>query len=73
MKAICLGAQSIALGHSDIVVAGGFESMSRVPFYMPAGSRWGLRLGHAAASDGVLLDGLWDPHHDIHMGSIAEA
>lgn len=71
MKALALGAQSIALGAAEVVVAGGFESMSGVPFYAP-GARGGLRLGHAKLLDGVILDGLWDPGSDQHMGSCAE-
>ncbi len=62
------------MGSARLVVAGGFESMSRVPYYLPQAARApGLRLGHAALTDGVILDGLWDPYNDIHMGSIAEA
>lgn len=71
MKAISLGAASIALGGSDVVVAGGFESMSGVPYYAPA-ARAGMRLGHAKFIDGVIHDGLWDPYGDMHMGSCAE-
>lgn len=72
MKATMYATQSIALGHSDIVVAGGFESMSNVPFYMPQATRSGLRYGHSTVQDGVLKDGLWDVYNNIHMGSCAE-
>lgn len=71
MKAIALGAQDILLGHAGVVVAGGMESMSNVPYYSPS-TRGGARLGHATLVDGVVHDGLWDPHEDIHMGECAE-
>lgn len=61
-----LGAQSIAAGPNHIVVAGGMESMSNVPHYAPA-LRKGTRLGHATLLDGMIIDGLWDSFHDIHM------
>jgi acetyl-CoA C-acetyltransferase len=70
-KAVALAAQSIALGSAYTVVAGGFESMSGVPYYA-AGARGGLRLGHAKLLDGVIHDGLWDPYGNEHMGSCAE-
>lgn len=71
MKSIMLGAQSIMLGESDIIVAGGMESMSNTPYYLPK-ARWGQRLGHGEVVDGVIRDGLWDPYHDYHMGSAGE-
>jgi acetyl-CoA C-acetyltransferase len=71
MKAVLLATQSIQLGLQDVVVAGGMESMSKVPFYLP-NSRYGMRLGHGTILDGVIKDGLWDPYNDIHMGSISE-
>ena len=70
-KAIMLAAQSIALGETDIVVAGGMESMSNVPFYLDK-ARTGYRLGHGQLTDGLLKDGLWDVYNDYHMGSAAE-
>jgi len=70
-KAIMLAAQSIALGEKDIVVAGGMESMSNVPFYLDK-ARTGYRLGHGQLTDGLLKDGLWDVYNDYHMGSAAE-
>ena len=60
MKAIMIGAQSIMLGTNDIVVAGGMESMSNVPYYLTK-ERWGAKLGHQQAIDGIIHDGLWDP------------
>lgn len=70
-KAIMLAAQSIALGQNDIVVAGGMESMSNVPFYLDK-ARNGYRLGHGQITDGLVKDGLWDIYNDYHMGSAAE-
>jgi len=71
MKAIMLGAQSILLGDNDVVVAGGMESMSNIPYYLDK-ARNGYRLGHGAVVDGILRDGLWDPYKDFHMGNAAE-
>jgi len=70
-KAIMLAAQSIALGENDIVIAGGMESMSNVPYYLDK-ARTGYRLGHGQMTDGLLKDGLWDVYNDYHMGSAAE-
>jgi acetyl-CoA C-acetyltransferase len=71
MKAVMLAAQSIALGQNDIVVAGGMESMSNVPYYLDK-ARTGYRLGHGQITDGLVKDGLWDVYNDYHMGSAAE-
>lgn len=70
-KAIMLAAQSIASGQNDIVVAGGMESMSNVPYYLDK-ARTGYRLGHGQLTDGLVKDGLWDVYNDYHMGSAAE-
>ncbi len=70
-KAIMLGAQSIMLGQNDIVVAGGMESMSNVPYYLDK-ARSGYRLGHGQLTDGIVKDGLWDVYNDYHMGNAAE-
>ncbi|MEQ7801056.1 acetyl-CoA C-acyltransferase [Pedobacter sp. ASV1-7] len=70
-KAIMLAAQSIALGENDIIVAGGMESMSNVPYYLDK-ARNGYRLGHGQITDGLVKDGLWDVYNDYHMGSAAE-
>lgn len=70
-KAIMLAAQSIALGNQDIIVAGGMESMSNVPYYLDK-ARNGYRLGHGQITDGLVKDGLWDVYNDYHMGSAAE-
>src|SRR5690606_12080027 len=70
-RSIMLAAQSIALGQRDIVVAGGMESMSNVPYYLDK-VRAGYRLGHGQVTDGLIKDGLWDVYNDYHMGSAAE-
>lgn len=71
MKAVMLAAQSIMNGENQVVVAGGMESMSNVPYYLGK-ARKGYRLGHQQVSDGILADGLWDVYNDYHMGSAAE-
>ncbi len=71
MKAIALAAQSIALGDADIVVAGGMESMSNVPFYVDQ-MRWGNKYGNAGLIDGLAKDGLTDVYDGKAMGNAAE-
>jgi acetyl-CoA C-acetyltransferase len=71
LKAVMLAAQAIANGDADIVVAGGMESMSNVPYYLPQ-ARGGMRLGNSVAVDGLVNDGLWDVYNNFHMGSAAE-
>jgi len=71
MKAMMLGAQSIELGLASVVVAGGMESMSQVPYYLDQ-YRNGGRLGHGQVVDGILRDGLTDVYHQYHMGNAAE-
>lgn len=71
MKAISLAAQSIALGDADIVVAGGMESMSNVPYYSPL-LRWGNKYGDVALIDGLAKDGLTDVYDGKAMGNAAE-
>jgi acetyl-CoA C-acetyltransferase len=70
-KAIMFASQSIALGENDIVIAGGMESMSNVPYYLDK-ARNGYRLGDGKIIDGLVKDGLWDVYNDYHMGSAAE-
>ena len=70
-KAIMFGAQSIALGLNDIVVAGGMENMSSVPYFLDK-ARNGYRLGNGEIIDGLVKDGLWDVYNNYHMGSAAE-
>ncbi|MCS6915032.1 MAG: acetyl-CoA C-acyltransferase [Myxococcales bacterium] len=71
LKAVMLGAQAIALGDAEVVVCGGMESMSNVPYYLPQ-ARSGYRMGHGQLVDGMIHDGLWDPYNDFHMGMAAE-
>jgi acetyl-CoA C-acetyltransferase len=71
MKAIMLGAQSIMLGDNDIVIAGGMESMSQVPYYLD-NNRWGAKYGHGQVIDGLAKDGLTDVYGNIPMGNCAE-
>ncbi len=71
LKAVMLGAQAVALGDAEVVVAGGMESMSNSPYLLPK-AREGLRMGHKQLLDSLVLDGLWDPYHDFHMGAAAE-
>lgn len=71
MKAIAQGAQSILLGDADIIVAGGMESMSNVPFYSP-NLRWGNKYGNVQLVDGLAKDGLTDVYHNYAMGNAAE-
>lgn len=70
-KAIMIAADQIALGQNDIMIAGGMESMSNVPYYLPK-QRFGAKLGHAQAEDGIIRDGLWDVYKDFHMGNAGE-
>ncbi len=71
MKSIMLGAQSIMLGDNDIVVAGGMESMSQVPFYLD-NNRWGAKYGNGVVIDGLAKDGLTDVYSNVAMGNCAE-
>ncbi len=71
MKAIMQGAQAIMLGDADVVVAGGMESMSNVPFYSDT-LRWGNKYGNASFIDGLAKDGLTDVYHNYAMGNAAE-
>jgi len=71
LKAIILAAQEIMLGRADAVLAGGTESMSRVP-YFAEGARWGARMGNAQLVDGMYRDGFSDPLSGLLMGQTAE-
>jgi acetyl-CoA C-acetyltransferase len=71
MKAVMLGAQSIMLGDADIVVAGGMENMSKVPFYSH-NMRFGNKYGNVTLEDGIIKDGLLDVYHNYPMGNAAE-
>jgi acetyl-CoA C-acetyltransferase len=71
MRAAMGAANDLRCGDFKLVAAGGMESMSRAP-YLAAGTRDGLRLGHGKLLDSMILDGLWDPYGDVHMGNCAE-
>ncbi len=71
MKAIAQGAQAIMLGDASVVVAGGMENMSSVPFYAGA-MRWGNKYGDTTLTDGLAKDGLTDVYHKYAMGNAAE-
>jgi acetyl-CoA C-acetyltransferase len=71
LKAILLAAQEIMLGRANVVLAGGTESMSRVP-YFAEGARWGMRLGNTQLVDGMYRDGFSDPLSGLVMGETAE-
>jgi len=71
LKAVMLGAQAIMLGHAQVVVAGGMESMSNAPYLLEK-ARSGYRMGHATLVDEMIKDGLWDAYDDFHMGNAAD-
>ena len=72
MKAAMLAAQAIKLGDSNIVVAGGFESMSNAPYALDK-ARSGYRMGNGTLIDMMIHDGLWDPYNNCHMGNCGDA
>jgi acetyl-CoA C-acetyltransferase len=71
LKSVMIAAHSIMVGDADVIVAGGMESMSNVPYYV-FNSRGGFRMGHQQLVDGMIYDGLWDVYNDFHMGNAAE-
>jgi acetyl-CoA C-acetyltransferase len=71
MQALVFGARTIALGDADVVVAGGMESMSNVPYYLEK-ARSGYRMGNGTLIDGMIHDGLWDPYSNVHMGTCGD-
>ena len=71
MKAVMLGADALALGHGDVIVAGGMESMTNAPYLLPK-ARGGFRLGHGEVKDHMFLDGLEDAYEGRLMGTYAE-
>ncbi len=71
LKTVMLADQAIKCGDAEIVVAGGFESMSNAPYYLTK-ARSGYRMGNGELIDGMVHDGLWDVYNDYHMGSAAE-
>ena len=71
LKSVALAAQAVMLGESEIVVAGGMESMSNCPYLLP-GARNGYRIGNAEIVDSMIHDGLWEVYENFHMGVAAE-
>lgn len=71
MKSVMFGAQSIMLGHADTIVAGGMESMSNIPYYIPK-ARYGYKYGNGELVDGLLNDGLWEVYNKFPMGNCAD-
>ena len=69
LKAVSLAAQIIKAGDADILVAGGMESMSNIP-YVTANMRWGARMNDVTMKDAMVLDGLWCPENNVHMAVI---
>ncbi len=71
LRAVALAAQSVMLGDADVVVAGGMESMSNIPYALPT-ARDGMRMGNQTAVDLMINDGLWCPFENWHMGNTGE-
>jgi acetyl-CoA C-acetyltransferase len=71
MKAVALAAQAIKAGDAEVIVAGGLENMSAVPYYLPT-ARWGARMFNAEMIDGMVYDGLWEIFYNYHMGLTSE-
>jgi len=71
LQSVILGVKSILLGDAEVVLAGGMESMTQAPYLLPKG-RSGYRMGHGKVLDSMILDGLWDPYDDQHMGNCGE-
>lgn len=71
MKAIMLAGQAIALGDSEVVVAGGMESMTNAPYILDK-ARAGYRMGNGQIIDSMINDGLWDPYNNVHMGNCGD-
>lgn len=71
MKSVMLGAQGIMLGQNDVVVAGGMESMSNIPYYIPK-ARYGYKFGNGELVDGLSKDGLWEVYNNFAMGNCAD-
>ena len=71
MKAVVLATQAVKAGDAEVIVAGGMENMSAVPYYVPR-MRWGARMFNAEMVDGMVHDGLWEIFYDYHMGLTSE-
>jgi len=71
LQAVIFGAKTLAVGDADIVLVGGMESMSNVPYYLDK-ARTGYRMGDGKIVDGMIFDGLWDPYSNVHMGTCGD-
>ncbi|MES1173943.1 MAG: acetyl-CoA C-acyltransferase [Myxococcales bacterium] len=71
LQAVVFGTKTVLLGDASVVVTGGMESMSNVPYYLRE-ARAGYRMGDGKLVDGMIFDGLWDPYNDFHMGTAGE-
>ncbi len=71
LKAVMLADQAIRLGDANVIIAGGQESMSQAPYFLPK-ARTGYKMGNGEIVDMMIHDGLWDVYNDIHMGAIGE-
>lgn len=71
MKSVMFAAQSIQLGQADVIIAGGMESMSNIPYYVPR-LRWGAKYGHQQIIDGLQKDGLTDAYDEVAMGNCGD-
>jgi acetyl-CoA C-acetyltransferase len=71
LQAVVFGVKTVLLGDANLVVSGGMESMSNVPYYLRE-ARAGYRMGDGKLVDGMIFDGLWDPYNDFHMGNAGE-
>ena len=71
MKSVMFGVQSIMVGQNDLIVAGGMESMSNIPYYIPK-ARFGYKYGHSEIIDGLQKDGLWEVYNNFAMGNCAD-
>jgi acetyl-CoA C-acetyltransferase len=71
LQAVIFGTKTIAVGDADLVMVGGMESMSNVPYYLDK-ARGGYRMGDGKIVDGMIYDGLWDPYSNVHMGNCGD-
>jgi acetyl-CoA C-acetyltransferase len=71
MKSVMLAANDLRAGEFEVAVGGGMENMSLAPYYLLQ-ARTGYRMGHGEVVDGMILDGLWDPYHNKHMGNCGD-
>jgi acetyl-CoA C-acetyltransferase len=71
LQAVIFGAKTLAVGDADVVLVGGMESMSNVPYYLDK-ARTGYRMGDGKIVDGMIFDGLWDPYSNVHMGTCGD-